>query len=143
MGAWSIFLSVFFLRAEVFGDGEGRHDGGVVYGIVFHFVQNFQRIRKGLGHVGKKLVHLCLGFHPFLLGVEHPFGVVQILLGTEADEAVVCFGVFFVHKVHVVRADNLDIVFLGILQQLGVHFLLQREGFVVGTFDGCLVALQF
>ena len=134
---------VLFFRSELCGDGKCGHDRRMVNGVIFHLIEHLQRIGKCVRHIGKQFVHLRLGFHPLLLGVEHPGRVVQILARTEAYQAIVCLGIFFVHKVNIVRADDLDVVFLRIFQQFGIGLLLHRIGFVIGPRHRSPVPLQF
>ena len=119
-----IFLPVSFFCSEILGNGESRHDRSMVYGVVFHLVQNLQRIGKRFRNIGKKLVHLRLGFHPLLLGIKHTARIVQILARTQTDKAVVRLGILLVHKVNVIGADYFYIVLPGIFQQFGISFLL-------------------
>ena len=119
-----IFPPVFLFRSEIFGNGKSRHNRGMVYRVIFHLVQNLQCIGKRFGNIGKKLVHLRLGLHPFLLGVKHTARVVQILARTQTDKAVVRLGILLVHKMNVIGADYFYIVLPGIFQQFGIGFLL-------------------
>ena len=137
-----ISLPILFFRSKILGNSESRHDRRVVNRIIFHFVQNLQRIGKRFGNIRKEFVHLSLGFHPFLLGIEHTARIVQILARTQTDKAVVRLGILFVHKMDVIGTNHLYAILLGIFQQFGIGLLLQRISLVVGAGDGCLVALQ-
>ena len=53
------------------------------------------------------------------------------------------FGIFLVHKVHVVRTYQLDIVFFGIFNQFFIHHLLHGIHLMIGTCHRRLVTLQF
>ena len=135
-------LAIFGFRTKLFGDGKGRHDGRMVDGIVFHLVQHLQCVGQCFGNVGKQLVHFGFCLHPFLFGIKHALGVVQVFAGAEANQTVVCLGVLFVYKVDVVGTYYLDIVFLGQLQHVGIGFLLHGIGFVVGTRHSGFMTLQ-
>ena len=139
---FGIFLAVFLLRTEVFGDGKGGHDRSMINGIKLHFIENLKRICQGFGHIGKKFVHLGLGLHPFLLSVKHAGRVIKVLARTEADETVVCLSVLFVHEMDVVRTNQLDAKLLAVLQQLGVYLLLHGIGLMVSPRHGSLMTLQ-
>ena len=52
------------------------------------------------------------------------------------------FCILFIHKVDVIGADNLNVIFPGKLQQLGIRLLLKRIGFVVGTGNSGFMALK-
>ena len=96
----------------------------MVYGVVFHLVQNLQRIGKRFRNIGKKLVHLRLGFHPLLLGIKHTARIVQILARTQTDKAVVRLGILLIHKMDVIGTNHLYAILPGIFQQFGIGFLL-------------------
>ena len=75
------FLPPLLLGTKVFGDGEERHDGVMVDGIHLNLVQQFHGVRQSFGNIGKDFVHLFPGLEPFLFGIEHSAGVVQVLTG--------------------------------------------------------------
>ena len=137
-------LPPLFLGSEFLGDGEKGHDGVVVEAVDFHLVQNLQRVAQGFGHIAENIVHLLLGLEPLLLGIEHAVGVVQILLGREAEQVVVCLGVLLIYEVGVVGADELDAILVGELDEHLVGFLLQGECLSIGADGrvGHLMALQ-
>ena len=138
-------LAVLRLGTKLFGYGEGRHDRGMVNGVHLHLVEYLQGVAKRFGNVGKDGVHLCLGLHPLLLGIDHAGRVIEVLACTEADEAVVRLSILLIHEVNVIGADYLDIVLLGQFQHLDIGLLLQGEGFPVGMDIGVghLMTLQF
>ena len=49
-----------------------------------------------------------------LFGIKHTFRVVQITVGAQADQTVVCFGILLFHKMAVVRTDQLHVIFTGL-----------------------------
>ena len=104
-------LAVAFLRPEIFGNGEGRHDRTVVDGIEFDFIGYFERVAQRFGHIRKDRVHLRRRFHPFLLGVTHAVRIIQVFARTEADQPVVRFGIFCIDEMDVVGCDYLYVVF--------------------------------
>jgi len=67
-----------------------------------HLVGYLQRVGQGFRVFGKDLVHLSLRLEPFLFGVSHAAWVVQIPACVQANQTVMGFGVFFIHKMHVV-----------------------------------------
>ena len=95
-------LAILLFCAEIFRDGEVRHDRCIVNGVGLYLVEHLNGIAERLWHIGKDLVHLLASFEPFLLGIKHTVRVVEILARAQADKAVVSFGVFFVDKMHVV-----------------------------------------
>ena len=132
-------LAIFLFCSKLFGNCEGGHDGGIVDAVEFHFVAYFHGVGERFGVFGEQLVHLLARLHPLLLGVEHTGGVVEVLARGEADEAVVCLGMLFVDKVHVVGAHQPDAIFLAVFDELLVHLQLQFVRLVIGTCYGSLV----
>ena len=137
-----IFLAVFLFRAEVFRDGEGRHDGSMVDGVELHLVADVHGGGQRLRHICKYLAHFLSRLEPLLLGVKHTVRVVQFLARAEAYQAVVRLGVFLVDEVHVVGTHQPDAILLAVFLQVLVHFELQGIGLMVGAGDGGLVELQ-
>ena len=135
-------LPVFLLGAEVCGNVERGHNGGVVYGIGLDLVEYFACGFQGFGHIGENLLHLLGTFQPFLLGIVHS-RIVEALLHRHADEAVVCLGVVFIHEMHVIGCHYLYVMLLGELKEHLVHLLLLRINFVVSVGLVGLVALEF
>ena len=105
----------------------------MVDGIGLHLVEYLARVRQGLGHVTENLIHLLTGLEPFLLGIEHTVGVVEVFACGEAQEVIVGLGVFLVYEVGIIGAYQFDAIFLGQLYEHPVGFLLQRKGFAVGA----------
>ena len=138
-----IFAAVLLLGAEALGNGEGRHQRGVVDRVELDLVENFERVGQRFGYIGKDVVHLLLRLQPLLFGVEHAGGVVEVLARAQADEPVVCLGILLLDKVNVVGTNQLNIVFVGQLDEPGIHLVLQHEGLVVGPGHRRLVTLQF
>ena len=134
--------AILLLGTEALGNGEGRHKRGVVYRVELDLVENLERIRESLGHIGKEVVHLLLGLQPLLFGIEHAGGVVEILARAQADEAVVRLGILLFDKMDVVGTYQFDAVLARHLDKVGIHLVLQDEGLVVGPRHGGLVALQ-
>ncbi len=134
----------FFLGAETFGNGEERHDGGMLDVVGLHLVEYLNGIAERLGNIGEDFVHLLLRLKPFLLGIEHTGGVVEVLTRGETEQMVVSLSVLLVHEVGIVGADELDAIFLSQFDEHAIGFLLQGEGFAVGPDAGVfhLVALQ-
>ena len=93
----------------------------MVYAVELYLVADVARVVQRLGHIGKQGIHLFARLEPLLLAVEHTFRVVQVFARTQADQAVVCFGILLFHEVHVVAAYQLDAVFLAEFLQLFVH----------------------
>ncbi len=137
-----IFSPISLFRPEIFGNSESRHDRRMVDRVIFYFVEDFQRIAQGFRHIGKELIHLLPCFHPFLFGVKHTARIIQVLTGTQTNQAVMCFGIFFIHEVDVVRTNQLDVELLSVFHQVFVHIYLQWVTFVIGTGNSCLMALH-
>ena len=136
-------LPVFFFRSEILGNGKSRHDRGMVDRVIFYFIEKFQCIAQRFRHIGKELVHLFSCLHPFLLGIEHTGRIIQILTGTQTDQTVMCFGIFFIHEMNVICTNQLDIKLLGIFHKIFVHLYLQRVALVIGPGNSCFMALHF
>ena len=64
-----VLLPVLFLRTELFGNLEVRHDGGVVDVVCLDLVQYLAGVGQRFRDVGKKVVHLLTCLEPLLLGV--------------------------------------------------------------------------
>ena len=139
-----IFLSIAFFRAEVLGNGEVRHNGRMVDAVKFHLVADVHRIRQGFGYIGEDFVHLRLGLHPFLFGIEHTGRVVQILSSTQTNQSVMRLGILFVHEMHVVGTHQLHAELFGVFYQLGIGYLLKFKSLTVRLHIRVLylVALQ-
>ena len=103
--------AVFFLGAEIFGNGECRHYGRVVDVVFFYFIGNLEGVRYSLGQVGEEMLHFGTCFQPFLFGVEHAVVVRQVVVGGQADKTVVSLGVLLVDEVGVVGGYYLYVVF--------------------------------
>ena len=99
------FLTVGLLGTELLGNGESRHDRTAVDGVEFYFVGYLERITQSFGDIGEDGVHLGGCLHPFLLGVAHTLGVVQVFAGTKADQAVVGLSVVGIDEMDVVGGD--------------------------------------
>ena len=135
--------AVGFFGSEFFRYGKCRHDRTAVDGVEVYFVGYLKRIAEYFGNIGKDGVHLGGRFHPFLFGIAHTGRVVEVFAGTEADQAVVCLGIFLVDEMHIVGGDQLDIVFVSQFDQDLVHFLLFGIRGAVGIRIVCLVPLHF
>ena len=136
------FRSVFFFCSKVLRNSESRHNRGMVDGIIFYFIENFQCIAQSFGYVRKEFIHLFTCFHPLLFGIKHTGRVIQILAGTQTDQTVVRFRIFLVHKMNVVRTNQFYVVLLGILHQVFIHFYLHWITLVIGTGNGRFMALH-
>ncbi len=64
------------------------------------------------------------------------------MVGGQTDESVVCFGVVFVYKVHVVCGDYLYVVFPGQSYELRLNLFLAHIHIVVGAWLSSFVALK-
>ncbi len=140
--ALGVTLAILRLGAEILGNGERGHDGGVIDGVGLHAVAYLHRVGQRLGHVAEYGVHLGARLHPLLLRVEHSFGVVQILARTEAYQSVVRLGIGLVDEVHIVGTYQLYAAFSRQLLQVLVDLRLQRVHLVVRPFDGGFVKLE-
>ena len=127
-----IFPAIFFFGAEIFGDFEARHDRSVVNAVKLHLIADGTCILQSLGHIREHRIHLLARLEPFLLGIEHTLGVVQIAVRTQTDQAVVRFGIFLIHKVAVVGAHQLHPIFMRQTDQFLIGPLLQGIGLTVG-----------
>ncbi len=134
--------AVFLLGAEILGYLEERHDRGVVYRIGLALAENLQCVLQRLRQIGKHLGHLLLRLEPFLLRVAHTVRIHQIIVGGDADEAVMRFGILGVDEVGVVGADDLYAVAAREVDEHGVDPLLLLECLAVGSRDIRAVALQ-
>ena len=135
--------AVFLFCAEFFRDGEEGHDRCMVDFVEFNLVGNLKRVFNRLGDVGEYAGHLRGGFQPLLFAVEHPVLIGDFLVGRQANQALVGFGIIFVDKMHVVGAYELDVEFTGYAYQFLVYPLLQRECLMVGARHCGFVPLQF
>ena len=71
--------------SEVGRDREHWHQCIRIDIVKFYFFGNFYRVFKCFGNVGKNLPHLLGRLQPFLLGVAHAVGIVEIFTGAEAN----------------------------------------------------------
>ena len=137
-----VLFPILFLCSKVLRNGKSRHNRSMVDTVKLHLVTNIYRIRQRFGYIGKDFIHFRTRLHPFLLGVKHTVGVIQIFSRTQANQTVVCFGILLVYKVNVIGAHQLHIIFFGILYQFLISNLLQFIRFVIGTGYGGLMTLQ-
>ena len=89
------------------------------------------------------MVHFCRGFYPFLFGVAHAVGVVEIFSHAQADKAVVRVGIFFVHEVSIVGGDDFHAVFFAQFNNFFVYALLLGKCGLVGIGTGGFMTLDF
>ena len=97
-----LLFPILFLCSKVLRNGKSRHNRSMVDTVKLHLVTNIYRIRQRFGHIGKDFIHFRTRLHPFLLGVKHTVGVIQIFSRTQANQTVVCFGILLVYKVNVI-----------------------------------------
>ena len=116
----------------------------MVKAVDFHLVENLQRVRQCLGHIGKDFVHLSPGLKPLLFRIEHARGIVEILSCGEAQQMIVGLSIFLVDEVCVVGADKFDAILTSQLDEHTVCLLLQGECLAIGSHVGVfhLMALQ-
>ena len=138
-------LAVFRLRSEGLRNLEVRHDWVVVDAVGLHFGEYLESVFQGLRHIGEDFRHLCRGLEPFLLGIEHSVGIVEVTSGGETDEVVMCLGILLIHEMAVVGAHQFDVVLVSQIDEHLVHLLLQWESLTIGTLVGVLhfMALEF
>ena len=86
---------------------KSRHDRTAVDGVEFYLSAISSVLLKASGDIGEDGVHLGGCLHPFLLGVAHTLGVVQVFAGTKADQAVVSLSVVGIDEMDVVVAISL------------------------------------
>ena len=120
-------LPIELFRAKRFGNRKRWHDGTMVDGIELHLVCNLQGVAQCLRNIGKDSIHLGRCLHPLLLGVAHTCRIVQILSRAQTDQAVMCLGILGIGKVHVIRRNQLHLIFLGQLDQHLIDLLLLGE----------------
>ncbi len=113
----------------------------MINGILLHLGRYLKCIFQCLRNITEELIHLCGGFHPLLLAVQHAVGVLEVMVGAEADQAVMCLCVCFIHKVYIIGADKLDSMLACQFNQLGLYLLLQLICLMVGHRHCGLVAL--
>ena len=136
-------LAVGLFCAKLFGYGELGHYRVGVDVIHFHFVGYQLCIADGLWQVGEDVSHLFGCLEPLLFGVVHSVLVVQVLIGAQADESVMCFSMLFFHEVCIVGGYDRYVKVSGESHKNGVHLLLCGEGMLVAAGFVCPVALQF
>ena len=113
-------LAIRLHRTEVLWDGKFRHDGVGVNAIGLHFVNDLLGVFKCLRDIAENGSHLSRCLEPFLLGIVHAGWVVEILSRAKADEAVMRFGMFLFHKMHVIGGNNLGV---GLASQVKQHLI--------------------
>ena len=74
-------LPVQLLCAERFGYGKVGHDGGMVDAVGLDLVADVAGSGQRFGQVGKHGVHFGPRLEPFLLGIEHTVGVIEVTAG--------------------------------------------------------------
>ena len=92
--------------------------------IHFYFVDYLLRVLQRFGDVGEDFRHFIGCFEPFLLRIMHAVDIVHVVVGAQADKAVVCFGIFFVNEVRIIGGNQLHAVFAGKVDQHGVDLFL-------------------
>ncbi len=134
---------VVVVVGKAVGQREVGQDRFVVDGICLDFVKDLHSVGQRFGYVGEEGVHLFGRFHPLLFGVQHAFGVVEVLAGGHTYKAVVGFGVFLVDEVHIVGGHDFYVVLARQLDKLLVDVLLNGIDLVICTRHCGFVALQF
>ena len=115
----------------------------MLYVVFFNLIKDLYGVAKRLRPIGKHLVHLRLSFHPLLLGIKHSVRVVQISTRRQTNQMVVCLGIIFVNKMHIVRAHQFHAQFFRQFNQHLIYILLQWIGFKIGALSRvCLMPLQ-
>ena len=111
--------------------------------IHFHFIRNFLRSGQCFRNIGKNRLHLFGRLQPFLFGVVHSVGVIELFARTQTNQAVVRLAVLLVHEVDVVGGDHLSVRLRGQAQNALVgHFLLLVNRAVATGFIG-FMSLNF
>ena len=136
-------LAIFFFCAEVLGDGVEGHDRGMVDAVFLYLAGDFQSGGKCLGYIGEQGVHLAAGLQPFLLGVDHAVLIAEIVVGSQADKAVVCLGIGFIDEVGVVGGHEFYIVFFCECYYMWLDFHLAFVYVATCAHGRGLVPLEF
>ena len=101
-------LAVLLFRSQFRRNGKHGHQRVGIQLIDFHLVGDFLRVFDGFRQVGEEGYHLFRGLEPFLAGVAHAVGVVNILAGVEANQQVMRLRVLRIEEMHVVGGEELD-----------------------------------
>ena len=125
-----------FLCAEFLWNGEERHDGWILNIVELHLVEYLDGVGQRLRYISKHLVHLFARLEPLLLRIEHARGVVKVLASGKTEQMVMCLGILLINKMSVVRAYDLDAIFLSEFNEHLICLLLQGEGLSVGADSG-------
>ena len=136
-------LPVFFFRTARGRNGEDGHNRVGVEFVFFYFVGYFRSVFDHLRHVFEQLHHFGGSLEPFLTGVPHPVGIVDVFPGVQADQQIVCFGIFFVQEMNVVCGDNLDTQFFSHAENFFITKFLIVENFCPLFRVGCRMPHHF
>ena len=117
-------VRIIFLFTETFWDIEFRHDRSVVDVVNLHFLDNLLRVGERLGDIAEYLRHLFRRFEPFLLRVVHSVDIIDVVVGTQANQPVMGLCIFFVHEVRVIGRNDLHAVLTRQINQNRIDLFL-------------------
>ncbi len=96
------------------------------------FLRHFQSVLNGFRHIGKQGLHFLRRPQVKLfLHVAHAFGVVEIALGANADQAIVGMGITFFDVMNIVGCNQLQSEFLGPANEVVIDLGLFRDSVVL------------
>ena len=110
-----------FLAAKILGNGEDRHDRITVEFEFFHFFDNLRGSGQRFRNIGKQPVHFGCGLEPFLFGIPHPVWIIQVFAGIQANQQIMCIGIFGIDEMDVIGRNQFDAVFPGKLDKVFVY----------------------
>ena len=111
--------------------------------IHFDLIDDLLRVLQRLGEVREDFRHFIGRFEPFLLGIVHAVDVVHVVVGAQADQPVMCLGIFFVHEMAIVGTDDFDTVLTCQFDKNRIDLFLALVNLYVCTRFLRLMALEF
>ena len=103
-----VFFKIgIYVCEKIFRDTEFRKNRVFVYFVAFDFVENLHSVGNHLRMCREEGCHFLFAIQVFLLGVVETVFVINVGVGGEADEPVVCRSVLLFHEMHVVGGNDL------------------------------------
>src|SRR5690554_1714358 len=130
----TVLLFILLLSAKFRVNRVEGHQRRIVNRVKLNLLRNLKSIRQCLGYISKYLIHLGGSLQPLLFRIPHPVGVVKVPACAQTNKPVVSIGILFIHKMHVVGSNQLNIIFLCNSDKLLIHPLL--------FWKSCLISIR-
>ncbi len=117
-------LQVFILIVKAFREWVKGHYGIRIQFVFLYLICYLNCVHQDVGVVRKDISHFSLSLEPFLPGIAHSLGIIQISSGIETDQVIMCFRIIHIHKVHIIGCHTFHAMLFPQLKQGPVHINL-------------------